>query len=229
MRCYYSIVLSLLCAAFYAWQARGEDICAEGEHVLGTWVNGSRTQKTYYSCGWDHKDNLQNPTVCGWSPRVDEQLMYGHGTWLTQTGGHAYSCDKRDNTRNTVTQRERYEWKPLTCDLLPWNATQFCELMGNRTFLFIGDSTMHQTAAGLMSQLTSDGARCAPQLAVGRIDFLGPIDKPMHFVNQVKPDVVFLNTGAHFMVLQSFLDDLKLLEPLVERIRDTGNVTVVWK
>jgi hypothetical protein len=232
----YFIFALIACSAWrdVKGQERTRGICTgDGEHAIGKWVNGTRVKKTYYCCGWDSRDNMVNPTVCGWSPRGDEHLMYGHQTWLTQTGGHASSCDKRDGTRDTVTQRERYEWKPMLCDLLAWNASQFCELVGNRTFLFLGDSTMHQTAAGLMSQLTSDGEICAEQLAVARINELDPVSLPMDFVTKVNPDVVVLNVGAHFMTMDGFMKDLQALHPLVEQIRtqseNVKNVTLLWK
>jgi hypothetical protein len=49
-----------------------------------------------------------------------------------------------------------YYWQPENCTLLRWNATQFCELLGNRTILLSGDSTMQQTASTLFSMLSAE-------------------------------------------------------------------------
>lgn len=204
---------------------------------MGRWIDVPKTKKTYYSCGWGGNDFRFNPNLCGWSTREGEQLMYGHMSWLIQSGGWSSSCDARDNTRLTVTQRERYEWKPLTCDLIPWNATQFCELLGNRTVLLVGDSTMQQTGAALASRITTDAPPmkgCAPQVAIGRINKFGPERKQtdaIQHINAVKPDIVVVNTGAHFMTTTEFARDLMYLKTLYQNLQANyhKNITFVWK
>lgn len=66
-----------------------------------------------------------------------------------------------------VSEREKWEWVPLTCDLVQWNATMFCELLGNRTILLAGDSTVRQTGQALMSMIrheTDRGKGCQTQI-----------------------------------------------------------------
>jgi hypothetical protein len=138
----------------------------------------------------------------------------------------------------TITQREKYEWQPLLCDLIPWNATQFCELLGNRTILLVGDSTMHQTGAALASRITWDTGSlkgCADHISIGRINRLGwePKQTPViDYVKLAKPDILILNTGAHFMIPVQWEEDLITnFKPLQEAIRQNveKNVTIVWK
>lgn len=219
---------------------KSDSLCMNNGHVLGKWINGSEpadTKKTYYSCGWGDHDYKSNPQLCGWGARIGEQLVYGHKTWLMQTGGFSSECDKRDDTRWKFTQRERYRWEPMLCDLIPWNATQFCELLGNRTILMLGDSTMHQTAASIMSRVTSDSPpmeSCADQLSMGRFNKFGPEKGQVPAINhirEVSPDIVILNTGAHFMTTPEFFEDLVHLEALQKEVHDTFHkkVTFVWK
>lgn len=213
-------------------------LCRHNAHVLGKWVNGNRTKKTYYSCGWGGNDFRFNTQLCGWGSREGEQLMYGHMQWLIQSGGWSSSCDARDNTRTKVTQRERYEWEPLTCDLIPWNATQFCELLGNRTLLLVGDSTMQQTGAALASRITYDAAPmkgCAPQVAIGRINKFGHDKNQVDAINHiraVKPDILIVNTGAHFLTHTEFEHDVVRLKALQQEVRTSfpdKNITMIWK
>jgi hypothetical protein len=37
------------------------------------------------------------------------------------------------DSQDAVSPREQYEWVPNTCQLLAWNATQFCQLLGEYT------------------------------------------------------------------------------------------------
>jgi len=225
------------------------ELCRNNEHVAGRWVNGSATKKLYYSCSWHKHDNLVNPTTCGWQAREGEHFMRGHQQWLTQTGGHAAECDRRDNTRYTITQRERYEWEPIKCDLVPWNVSLFCESLGDRKILMMGDSIMHQTGAALMSRITWDATRnsenvsfvsCAPQLALGRMNMFGQDDgyglsHIQSYLDSFQRDVLILNTGAHFLLNSLFDDDLQLVHNLTDEIvphyeaKAQKNLTVAWK
>jgi hypothetical protein len=154
-----------------------------------------------------------------------------------QTGGFSHECDKQDNTRTTITQRERYIWKPLKCDLMQWNATLFCELLGERVILMVGDSTMHQTGAALMSRITWDRPNadsCAPNLALGRINMFGQEDgmaKLKGSIIAVQPDILILNTGAHFLLSSTYEADLQHLDTLREEVFKyyPRNISIVWK
>ena len=59
----------------------------------------------------------------------------------TQVGASACSCDSKSN-RLELGSIEQYQWKPSFCDLPAWDANAFCHLLGNRTVLLVGDSTM---------------------------------------------------------------------------------------
>jgi hypothetical protein len=53
--------------------------------------------------------------------------------------------------------RSSYAWRPKRCTLLPWNATRFCDRLGPRALVFIGDSTVSQHWAMLANMIVWDG------------------------------------------------------------------------
>ncbi len=156
-------------------------------------------KKSFYCCGWELNDFLSNTTECGTTAVNGDNIYWGSTTTATQSGGHACQCDKLLG-RYTVHPREWYEWVPTFCDILQWNATQFCDLLGNRTILLVGDSTMQQTASTLMSMVTASGGKCANQIANGRSNYLlysaRKTDTVFNFVNQINPDICIMAAGA---------------------------------
>ena len=60
------------------------------------------------------------------------------------------SCDVRENTILKLSEREKWRWVPdADCKLLDINPQRFCELLGDHTIGFYGDSTMEQTMYSL--------------------------------------------------------------------------------
>ena len=124
----------------------------------------------------------------------------------------------------------------MLCDLIPWNATQFCSLIGNRTILMIGDSTMVQTAGALPSRITTDLPRntgCAHHIAVGTIDLFAS-HSSMNYVYVVNPDVLVFNTGAHCMTMKCFRTEIEQFDILHREIvshyaKQNKSVTMLWK
>ena len=72
----------------------------------------------------------------------------GNPSYSTSVG-RGCSCDINLG-RHQLHLRERFYWQPHNCRLLEWNATQFCDFLGDRTISMIGDSTMEQIAATLV-------------------------------------------------------------------------------
>lgn len=202
------ILLILLTGLVYSQSVDSNTLCRNNRHVVGKWVFNPNATKSFECCSWDKKGFPGNtPAKCGHSPLGFPNTYNGQPDKLSQTGGHACNCDL--NSRTEVKDRERYDWKPSFCELLPWNSTQFCELLGNRTILMIGDSTMQQTASTLMSLIAEYGARCAPQVTSSRSDLLS-VERNNYdkYVRGQKPDICIVGVGAH--------------------LHDFGDVTSVW-
>ena len=113
--------------------------------------------------------------------------------------------DKRCASANCRKFRGLHEWRPAGCRLVPWNTASFCALMGGRTMLWLGDSTM-QEAASVVAAHAGWGARgCRGQVHWARSDTLSRSRYGANnaggswtkHVSRVKPDVVVLSAGAH--------------------------------
>ena len=113
--------------------------------------------------------------------------------------------DKRCASANCRKFRDLHEWRPAGCRLVPWDTASFCALMGGRTMLWLGDSTM-QEAASVVAAHAGWGARgCRGQVHWARSDTLSRTRYGANnaggswtkHVSRVKPDVVVLSAGAH--------------------------------
>ena len=72
----------------------------------------------------------------------------------------------------SVNRREKYMWTPDDCDLVPWDAASFCAKLGSRSLLMIGDSTMQQAAATVLSMVIAGGGACSVKLSSSLSDTL---------------------------------------------------------
>lgn len=206
-----------------------DQVCRGGQHVVGRWIPIELETKTYYVCSWDNDDFLKNPKMCG-GYRRSEPLQRGSYPLLSQTGGHASFCDMDDDTREIAADREKYIWKPMLCELLSWNAMRFCRLLGSRKILMIGDSTMQQTAAALMTRLTWDGALCAPQIGILRFNTLH--QDARDWIRNFQPSIIIVNVGPHVHTMNDFYEELRLLKELIYDIDKSwpnNHIKWAWK
>ena len=148
-------------------------------------------------------------------------------------------------------QNITHVWKPSRCRLLPWNASRFCERLGKKQLLFIGDSTMIQHHAMLVNRIVWDaqgsggGAHdCAAQVSFvhsdtltmapqfGRLNRGYPIRKILagvepHVDRRPPYDVAIVNTGAHVVSDADFKVLLHYMTKLVPS--QFPLVKIVWK
>ena len=110
-----------------------------------------------------------------------------------QVGGNACTCDAKYG-RLSVNEREKYSWQPKNCDLIAWNATSFCQLLGTRIVYMQGDSTMGQTAHSLIAMIYTSNGGCANQIYFNRDHGAATVTAGM---NRTNADIVVLNHGAH--------------------------------
>jgi hypothetical protein len=205
-------------------------LCINNGHVLGQWVENSNTKKTFYVCSWDAYDYKNNP-LCGDHMYDKDTLFQGSKEFNAQTGGHGAVCDVRDNTRHVISKREQYTWEPMLCYLIPWNATLFCSVLGNRKVFLIGDSRMLQIGASLMSRLRNDllpQDNCAEQIySVRSNKFQQNVAQVVEYLKVLQPEIIISNTGAHFANAGHFVTDLAYLST-IRRESNLTQSTWVW-
>ena len=83
-----------------------------------------------------------------------DKLWTNHNVTVRQDRGNYY-CD--DLAESCDFFQDRYVWSPSRCRLLAWDAERFCQLLGERKMLFVGDSTMAQAALTVMNWIQYDG------------------------------------------------------------------------
>jgi hypothetical protein len=173
-------------------------LCRDNNHVFGSWqMNESISKKNYHCCGYDGLDHRHDIALCGGITLTGLEEFQASNEWRTQSGGHACECDKREG-RYTLNRRERYVWVPSNCSLLPWDSELFCKSLRNRTILFIGDSTMGQSANALMSMLHEASASCTSQIFFSRkYHDIGPFQGFISHLKKWNPSITILNYGAH--------------------------------
>ncbi len=125
-------------------------VCLKNEHLNGTWVKFEPKKKSFICCPIEKTPNPEhcNPPTTPFNYRD----FSGYNDHTIPAIGHGCKCDDVEG-QTAISSREKYMWKPSSCDLLKWNATQFCHLLGNQRMLLVGDSLMEQTATTLMSMI----------------------------------------------------------------------------
>ena len=171
--------------------------CLDPVGVVGEWVHvgPNRMFAAPVCCRWVSAEfRKKKPEACG-TEQANAQLYSGFKTYPQQMFGNACKCEENNFT-------DEYEWRsphlPQT-----FNPVDTCRLLGNRTALFVGDSTMSQTASTLMNSLLP--GKCQTQVTFALSDTLvgrsfdvynrGKIWKD--WVNEVMPDITVVAVGAH--------------------------------
>ena len=158
-------------------------------------------------------------------------------------GGHACACDHKLNTADTIgsTGRDKYKWAPSNCQFRKWNSKEFCNLLGKRTLLFLGDSTIVQAMSTLQNYISAGGGRCGAQIFVRRSDTLSyeelisALRLFTHGGESKKKrqlDVLILNAGAHFADTKEMNNMWENLNKFILKYREatpTNTTTFVWK
>ena len=146
-----------------------KEICRRNEYVHGNWIiNRLQTQKSFYCC---QNDDVGIVDYCG-NNEVGKENKFFHHDDLVIAPDKACICDILEGTRHNVSAREEYSWVPEHCLLEKFTGEQFCNLLGKRRILLVGDSLMHQMASVLINILKTLNAPCLNQLSYGRTTHL---------------------------------------------------------
>ena len=138
---------------------------------------------------------------------------------------------------------DHYSWK--SPELPEYDAVKTCQLLGSRTVLMIGDSTMRQTASYLINALFPGGCQThiTFRLADTLVDRLyGNLNRGGHWRQLIaktrpRPDIVVLSVGPQWSgsinetlyfreVVEEVLSDIAKLKESSSKFR---NITFVWK
>ena len=133
-----------------AWEAGGAGAarrrpCGAGEHTDGQWVKRDAMEKRNccYIFGRDGSD-------------PDDRLCLRF--CMTCEG---YQCNGWE---------DRYVWEPARCELAAWDAAAFCDALGGRSIMFIGDSTVKEVPPWRQPRGKS---MCLSQLPYNRVVSVG--------------------------------------------------------
>ena len=189
----------------------------------GQWVYRNGSSKSFRCCGGDGND-WQDPSL----------VNFCHANSTLMTSGRGCFCDELQFHRHTVSEREKFVWETTNCTTMKWNATYFCELLGPRTLLLIGDSTMKQTASTLRTMIQHDEppGDCGMQILLRDSDFLvdwglleprpTTVERAAMFkkhLHEIRPDIAILSTGAHYLSVDTYHSMWRILAKGIEDIR----------
>ena len=173
--------------------------CVDNEYTDGKWVynNDSALNKNFICCQSTNNDYMQPICV----PNLERKGFVGSSEGYMLFHDDVCSCDREEGTRFKISKRERYQWKPSTCTLLEWDATQFCDLLGNRKILFLGDSSNGHSAITLINMINDANEICSENIRFISTPLLEPsVLTPTDIADLKKdfPDFVIASAGHHF-------------------------------
>ena len=134
-------------------------------------------------------------------------------------------------------------WQPRNCRLTKWNAARFCTVLGNRTILFLGDSTGAQSYAAVRNALQIGGASptCVSRITEITTDTLigmkfqsGNRGPPWReSLEKEQPDIAILSAMAHIIPQDGPRDApyYEIVEDLVKGAAafEQRGMRLVWK
>jgi hypothetical protein len=205
--------------------------CTDSAGIQGEWVlvGSNRSFAAPVCCSWHHNNN---GALCGKKPATTD-LYSGNDNAYQHLGGNGCSCDKfTDN----------YEWKSPTLSS-PFDPIATCSLLGERTVLLIGDSTLQQTGTTLINALLP--GRCHTQITVAISDTLvgmnyGAMNRGTtwdNYTKALKPDIVIVSVGAHIKVANDTENEetyVRVIDQVIDGMltyqRDiNNNIIFAWK
>jgi GDSL/SGNH-like Acyl-Esterase family found in Pmr5 and Cas1p len=222
--------------------------CRGTEYTDGHWEYRPPAKKSFYCCGSDYPAHRDAPYI-GYGAdfgicKNDSDWREHHFYWyrgsdvdISHVGGGGCFCDAA-NGRTEISEREKYVWVPSNCSLTAWDAKRFCSLLGSRTILMVGDSTMQQVAATLTGMIFTGKGGCNSQIFFGKSYILS--QSPQEQKSLVRymtenmpalPDICIYNVGVHINDAGDMYDILENVRlQLAETIAPKKhNISYVWK
>lgn len=169
------------------------NLCTGLGYNNGSWIHKkSESSSENFECcesidsNTEHKSKIPSQSMC---QNIDNESV----SWSIPLGNDkACHCRNQhyfiDNQESTTLFRPTsidYIWIPTNCSLLIWNEKRFCEELGSRKILLVGDSTMRQTHTTLQSMIfysdkflnTTRKLECMRQIIFAWSDYLVNVTK----------------------------------------------------
>ena len=215
-------------------------LCSIRQRVSGDWQDRGKESVDVNPpcCGFDKRRRLvsegnQTKPVCVGGT----DIFRGSSDFLIPAGGFGCKCSE-ERMRDMV----KYEWVPHKCTLPVWDAQVFCDALGSRTILFIGDSTSTQIAATIHNYISWNCGTCGNQIISEKSDTLTgnnygvlnrgrPWDVIVENMDR-KPDIVILGASPHVSYdygTRGMIEILEYVRTKFESKIQMLPVRVVWR
>lgn len=194
-------------------------LCARDDIRQGRWVRVERQEPMYIPTAW-YQRRKNDSLLC---PQVE--------TYLSSRANDNNTIDQQiQGDVVTEPQQHRrqvpwvtYDWVPQnadSCQMVDWNATQFCEIMHNKTLAVVGDSINLELRNSLFFILGGNAERNLPpeslKLVCGnrmKLYFLRDdnLENFQYVLNKTGGviDVLIINRGAHYQTDDLLLPSLR--------------------
>lgn len=196
---YFLYIFVLSCQWFGSSGKEAVKYCLDNEYTVGKWIynNDSSLTKNFICCQATNNDYMQPLCV----PNLEKKGFVGSSEGYMLFHDDVCSCDREQGTRFKLSERERYQWSPSTCTLLEWDAAQFCEILGDRKILFLGDSSNGHSAITLVNMINDADEICSENIQFISMPLLGlSILSPTDITDLKKefPEFIIASAGHHF-------------------------------
>lgn len=234
------IASSLVC-----FQARG--ICKLSELGNGRWVPHQPKSKSFVCCPsltspisskFPVSNNSEVVRQCGMQ-YLENNNLYERSDNVSlnlPTEGARCACDIMSGAIDTPSDLEKWKWVPTTCDMMEWNPLQFCQLLGSRQMLFVGDSLMRDTITTVNNLLLHPYRleKCASQLhfaVVFNISNYAEYKVRTAILQDIKPDIIMMNVGAHIHSRDLYEEHIYHIMDLIDSFRRASSkpLAFIWK
>eukprot|EP00475_Leptophrys_vorax_P018924 TRINITY_DN2585_c0_g2_i2.p1 TRINITY_DN2585_c0_g2~~TRINITY_DN2585_c0_g2_i2.p1 ORF type:complete len:380 (+),score=69.66 TRINITY_DN2585_c0_g2_i2:217-1356(+) len=213
--------------------------CHGTEYVQGSWeFDATKSLPSFPLC--DANITIRDTANCGKvSSNASTRLDFrGDSTWPAQIFGHESECKEWGFL-------DRYTWNPAKCFLPAWNAHEFCDILGNKTVLIVGDSLARQSTTTLINNIMFlDKEHRTNETCQGQIHYragdtlVGRLYIRMNrgwnwkeSVRAIRPDLVILSVGGHLPSTESFVEVVKEVRQDFEEeiLSEFPNLRLIWR
>ena len=130
------------------------ELCNGEEYVNGKWVEDENlwqdSSQNFLCCGYENFNNKNLSHVCKGGLLIEDHgctCMVHHLMKSKHFSQHYIGAQGIESDYRYEPNSVKYRWQPEKCELPKWNAYKFCNVLGKKKVLIIGDSTSNQMAA----------------------------------------------------------------------------------